>query len=465
MNRNPVVFFALLVLAFAASPDAAFAEPEEILLYQAVAMREVSVNVLETKGHAKVLLQIVNRKPSRRRVRLPGTYLKPRGGRYQRLALGYNERAKTPTVSVPGVGHWKGWVTCCCMDHGKPSPAARTPYQVTRRKAPKKISIVMEHWSKHPTLPQKLVNQYVWGHKNGDMPTAPETPAAPQDFELDGVRLYAWGGRLLALCMSGDLLRLRDDGKWERLGESIEVVGVGWGRILARFGDEAIQEYNETEKIWVPRGTLPGAKVLLPGPKETYALMGKALFRRHEKGAWVRARHGVAGASLSKDLDGSYVFAVGTPQAGSGIKRSSGKAKSWTVSRRRGFRDVFATANAVYGLDRRGLVRITKEGYRRIRGTGSFYPFRKGILRIDREGNFEEYKDLEGVWHRHGRPGGIHAVAVDAVDGVVFALKGDGRVVTLDAKRQWKDLTTIPTERSALAGAEVEKTPEKAEAK
>ncbi|MHC4780536.1 MAG: hypothetical protein ACYTFG_18345 [Planctomycetota bacterium] len=442
----------LVFLSFSAREGAA--EPRDgVPLYQAVREGEVRVTVLQTRGHGKVLMRIVNCTPSRRRVRLPGTYLQPRSGGYQRLALGYSERTRTPTVSVPSVGQWKGWVTSCCMDHGKSSPSERTPYAVKRKKAPLEITAIMEHWSANTGLKQNLVNEYVWGQKKGPLPKAPgKAPekATEPGFDMDGVRLYAWGGRLLALCTSGELLRLRHDEKWECLGEGIEVAGVGWGRIVARFGREEVKEYNETSRTWVPRGTLHGVESFLPGARHTYALLGNTLFTFQNNEIWVQAKRGVAGASLSKDLEGRHIFAVGTRSAGSGIKRSSGDGTAWVSSRRKGFRDVFATATTVYGLDRRGLVKISKEGYRRLRGPGSFFPHRGGVVRVDSEGTFERYMEAGGYWTNLGRPGAVTAVSVDPVDGTIYSHKSDGKVVILEAGGTWKDGTKIATRKEDL---------------
>ncbi|MHC5036391.1 MAG: hypothetical protein ACYTHM_03685 [Planctomycetota bacterium] len=439
---SPIVFTLLLGVALADGED-------PLPLYMAVTQKKVSVKVVKTAGAGKVYLKMQTRAKPGPRVRFPGTYLRPTGSRHQRLALGYSERTRRGTVAIPRTGTWEGWVTSCCMDAGLNGPNTYTAYAVARKEAPFRIRAIMEHWAGNPDLTQSLVNKYVWGHKKGMPPGTPVT-RLNEVYALEGTRLFAWGGRLMALMPGGELLRYRDDKRWECLGAGIATAGVGFGRILARFGRQEVKEFNETERKWVDSKSLRGAETFLPGPGGAFALMGRTLYTLHEKHGWVPMKRNVAGACLSQDREGKYVFVVGTPQGGSTIKRSSGLGAVWTSSQRRGFREVFATASTLYGLTRRGLVRIDREGYRIIRDNGRIFPHRSGLFRLDADGKVEEYKESTHQWKRYGSPGTILDITVDPVTATLYAFTNQGKIVSLVSGGAWKDESSIPEKKKVL---------------
>jgi hypothetical protein len=119
---------------------------------------------------------------------------------------------------------------------------------------------------------------------------------------------------------------------------------------------------------------------------------------------------------------------------------------------------VYATVQGLYGLDKKGLVRITQDGYLRMRDGGRFFPHRKGIFRQGPDGKIEEYSEVEGQWLRHGTPGPMVDMAVDPVTGTFYGLKADGKIPVIVPGESWKDLGSLPEKKDVLNLPKVKKT-------
>jgi hypothetical protein len=431
----------LSLVAVLAVSATALADPDllPVPLHLAVAEGTVSVSVQGTAGYGRVLMAVKNRTSAAVTVKIPGSYLKPRGGRYQRLALGYPEAERRPTISLAANAGWSGWVTSCCMDHGLSGPDRSTSYDICLQAVPDKVREIMEKWAEHPQISQSKINGEVWGNSPPAPPPEPDPKYHPADLKV-----LAWGDRILVLFKSGELLRSRDDGKWESLGSGVLAAGVGSGRVFARFGSDRVKEYCETEKQWAQRGgLLAGAEGFLASPDAVYARAGDVLYRLGPSG-WVVARRGVAGASLSLGAGTSWLFIVGTDRR---IARSDGPAGAWKVSDRRGFAQAVVSAGTLFGVDPRGLVKITEKGYERVytpAGCRGYLPWRGGFYAIENDGDPLEYVEPSGGWTRPpALPGAADIAAVDPVTGTLIALQG-GRILRLARGGQWELALALP---------------------
>jgi hypothetical protein len=430
----------IVVLAFG---GAALADPDEgpVPLHSAYTSGLVGVSVCQTSGYGRVLVAVRNRTKKPVSVRIPGTYLTPTGGRHQRLALGYAERERTPTVSIPPCATWRGWVTSCCMDSGKPGPDTFTAYAVSQAPAPEKIKGIMDAWAANPTIEQGRVNDLVWGRSGAPIPPPPVTGR----YDRQGLRVAAWGDRILVLYRSGELLRSRDDGKWESLGTGIQTFNVGSGRVFARFGEARVKEYNETERAWVQRGgPLPGAEEFLPGPDAVYARTGDVLFGLNAAGAWTEVRRGVVQASLSLGPDRSFLYVVGTDGR---IARFDGPGKGWKCSDQKGFQRAVVSAATLYGMDARGLVRISDKGYERLytpSGCRAVLPWRGGFVAVEGDGTAVECAE-PGIWSRApALPRGVAVACADSLTGTLLALDAGMKVWRRARGGAWEKAQALP---------------------
>jgi len=421
----------ILIVGFLAASFATKAFPDAVPLHAVAFCKDVKVDVHRTDGHSRVFIGVCNLAQTPREIKFPGSYLKPRSKRYQRLALGYQEYAREGTVKLEAGDVWKGWVTCCCMDKGLSSPDINTAYDVSLIPAPRRVRLIMEDWAEKPWLSQSEVNGRVWRVRS-----APPRPR----YNFRGARVLAWEGRILVLLKSGTLLRNTREGGSEVLGEGVFAVGTGFGRTFARFGEERIREYVEATGKWVDRGLLKKAEHFIVRPRQVLAVKGCALHRLDGTGRWRVLKSGITGATASPDPYAGTVVLLTPPSHGRTVECTAGRERDWYVLNGTAFQSAAVTESVVYGMDGSAVYRISPKGRTRvIARSGDLLAHRKGIYLVQRGWKICEYRDGDRGWRTHEIPGDVVSYSVDPVTGILYALKTDGKVMALREQEVWSE--------------------------
>jgi hypothetical protein len=270
--------------------------------------------------------------------------------------------------------------------------------------------------------------------------TAPPRPR----FDVKGAELHVWEGQMVVRLKSGKLIRRRQNGEWREFGEGVEKVGLGYGRIFARFGKGTVREYDLVGEEWRGRGSLYGASRFHVGPRDVLACMGTSLFRLEGRKKWVLLRTSLLEAAPSMEAYASFVAVVGPPRPGRSVERRTSGGMEWVHLNGMEFNKTAATATSVYASDAAGILRITKRGAKRIGGVkGPLYPHRGGLFVVQRGVQVFEYRDDAPGWRSYTLPGDVISLTVDAVSGKLHALLPGGAIQTLLPGRAWGEVARI----------------------